>query len=605
MKENVKKTLKYVCSTVWKTKPWLYLVYFGRLLCRLCEIFQIVILPKFLVDEVVLIVSRADFQTHIRNAIFYAVLNIIVDFVASVLSSGLNHYITYASEYYDEYANLQIYNKTMSMDFEYTEDPEILNKMNNAKEGISWYSGGIRGLCDQFFNLVSGFVSCCTVSAVVLWKCPVLLPVLFVCIALASVCNRISNNIEVKQYTKLGRINRLFGYYCWELSAPQYGKDIRLYNTTDQMIEKADGYNKEITDIFHGTAVERRKWNYVTTLIDMVRNIISYTYIGWKAVKRVFTIGDISMLISAFGNLYNYVREIVVAFQEISKRCVYFNNFLTFLDYPETKSLGTEKVQEKDHVIEFRHVYFKYPRSEKNVLEDVNITLKAGEHLSVVGLNGAGKTTFIKLLCRLYDVTSGEILIDGINIKDYDEEEYKKLFSVVFQDFKIFAFSLKENIALAQKTQKMPLEGEALEEKLGGILKQTGLYDDVEKLPLKMDTHLSKSYDEQGTEFSGGQKQKTAISRALFRNSPVVILDEPTAALDPIAEYEIYRQFNTLVGGKTAVYISHRLSSCRFCDKIAVFSEGTIKEYGSHDELVNKEGGLYAQMFAEQAKYYA
>lgn len=195
----------------------------------------------------------------------------------------------------------------------------------------------------------------------------------------------------------------------------------------------------------------------------------------------------------------------------------------------------------------------------------------------------------------MYDVTDGEILIDNINIKDYSDSEYRKLFSVVFQDFELFAFSLKENIILDEQED---------EEKLIKTLKMAGLYEDAMKLENKLDTTIFKSYDENGTELSGGQQQKTAICRALYRDSPIVILDEPTAALDPVAEYEIYKHFNELVGGKTAIYISHRLSSCKFCDEIAVFADDTIKEYGTHEELVKIESGIYSEMYNAQAKYY-
>ena len=256
---------------------------------------------------------------------------------------------------------------------------------------------------------------------------------------------------------------------------------------------------------------------------------------------------------------------------------------------------GAECVKPGEHTIEFRHVSFRYPRSEKFVLRDIKLTIRPGEHLSIVGLNGAGKTTFIKLLCRLYDVTEGEILVDGVNIKEYSEEEYRRLFAVVFQDFQLFAFSLRENIAFGEPADDRELER---------VLRLAGLWEDVQKLPDGLDTMLYKSFDENGTDLSGGQRQKTAIARALYRNAPVAILDEPTAALDPVAEYGIYRQFSRLVGGKTAVYISHRLSSCKFCDRIAVFSENTIKELGTHDELVHRPGGIYAEMFAAQAQYY-
>ncbi|MDE6579077.1 MAG: ABC transporter ATP-binding protein/permease, partial [Ruminiclostridium sp.] len=235
------------------------------------------------------------------------------------------------------------------------------------------------------------------------------------------------------------------------------------------------------------------------------------------------------------------------------------------------------------------------PNTDVEVLKGVNVTLKQGEHLSVVGLNGAGKTTFVKLLCRLYDPTEGEILLDGVNIKEYDYNEYMNLFSPVFQDFKLFAFSIKENIVL---------DDDCSDEKLSGLIEQVGLGDKIASLEKGTETMLFKSFDENGIEPSGGEQQKMAIARALYKKAPVVILDEPTAALDPVAEYDIYRQFDSLVGGKTAIYISHRLSSCKFCDRIAVFSEGVIKEYGTHDELVLINNGIYAEMFKAQAKYY-
>ena len=303
------------------------------------------------------------------------------------------------------------------------------------------------------------------------------------------------------------------------------------------------------------------------------------------------------MCVAAASVLYQSLFALTSGLQRVTNSCNYAHRYLEYLEYPAALEKGSRSVAPGEHTIEFADVSFRYPRAENFVLRHINLTIKSGEHLSIVGLNGAGKTTLVKLLCRLYDVTEGEILIDGVNIKEYSEEEYRRLFAVVFQDFELFAFSLKENVALAESES-------ADMERITEILKLTGLSEDVEKLPEGMDTMIFKSYDEHGTELSGGQQQKTAIARALYRDAPIVILDEPTAALDPIAEYEIYRQFETLVGGKTAIYISHRLSSCRFCDRIAVFADDTIKEYGTHDELVGVEGGIYAEMFHEQAKYY-
>ena len=262
------------------------------------------------------------------------------------------------------------------------------------------------------------------------------------------------------------------------------------------------------------------------------------------------------------------------------------------------KSLNfNKKEREEDTLLEFKNVSFKYPRSKEFTLKNISIKINEGEKLSVVGLNGAGKTTFIKLLARLYDPTEGEILLNGVNINEYDYDEYMKLLSVVFQDFKLMSFSIKENIALNDFNK---VKDEEIEE----VLIKSGFGKDLEKLPKGINTPIYKNFDEGGIEFSGGQAQKLAIARAVYKDAPIVILDEPTAALDPKAEYEIYSKFNELIGKKTTIYISHRLSSCRFCDNIAVFQKGKLIQYGTHDELVKDKGNEYETMYSAQAQYY-
>ena len=229
------------------------------------------------------------------------------------------------------------------------------------------------------------------------------------------------------------------------------------------------------------------------------------------------------------------------------------------------------------------------------VLENVNITIARGETLSIVGVNGAGKTTFVKLLCRFYEPTSGEIFVNGIPAKDIPLDEYYNLLGVVFQDFSLFSFTVSENISM---------DTECDDEKLVDAIKKCGLETRMETLPHGKETYLYKQFDPDGIELSGGEGQKIAIARAVYRGAPIVIFDEPTSALDPIAEYDIYRNFHDLAENRTAIYISHRLSSTRFTDKTAVFANGTIAEYGTHAELMAIDGGIYKEMFSTQAKYY-
>ncbi len=590
-----RETLKFVFRTAWKERPSVFIVYVMKFVSDFVSHMQNAIMAKFIIDELVLVISGGDVRQHIVNAALFAGIYIGVQLLTSVLGSAATQLESYYSEWFNEYIDIQLADQTMKMDFEHTEDPEALDALEKAQEGMSWYSDGIVGVLGTVFSLINNVAALLGVSVIILFTCPWLLPVQVAALVVITIFNAKNNKIQLESFMALSKFNRIFGYVFWQLADFKLGKDIRLYNSADMMCNKAQYYVDEQLGVERDTVRKQRKNTWVTDAVNALRDGISYFYIGFLAITKAITVGDFSMCVSAAGTLYGSLYGITYDIQRINQKCAYAHRYIEFMNFPAAMEKGTRSIKQGEHTIEFRHVSFKYPRSEKLVLRDINLTIKSGEHISIVGLNGAGKTTFIKLLCRLYDVTEGEILVDGVNIKEYSEEEYRKLFAVVFQDFKLFAFSLRENIAFGEQADDAELER---------VLKLAGLWDDVEKLPNGLDTMLYKSFDENGTDLSGGQRQKAAIARALYRNAPVVILDEPTAALDPVAEYEIYRQFNTLVGGKTAVYISHRLSSCKFCDRIVVFAEDTIKENGTHDELVGLKDGIYANMFAEQAKYY-
>ena len=594
-RQVIKRTLKFMVSVAWKERPSLFVVYAILFVAQLIQKAQLVILPKFLIDELMLIVGGAPADQHLQNVVLYVALICGSNLLANVMSNVAFQWRSVLEEWFNEYFEVRLAEHTMQMDFEHTEDPEALDQLNRAKEGISWYSGGVVGVLNSVYALIGNITVLLGVSAIILITCPLLLPVQILGLVLISMFNAKNNKIEIESYKDLAGINRIFGYFLFQLADFSYGKEIRLYDSAEMMLQKTDVESRKMAGVWTTMAEKQCKNAWGMDVVNAARDGISYFYIGLLALLKKITVGDFSMCITSASELYRGMLGVVQGCQDIAKRCVYAHQFIKLLEYPVALEKGDKKVTGEKHVIEFSHVSFKYPRSEQYVLKDINLKITSGEHLSVVGLNGAGKTTFIKLLCRLYDVTEGEILIDGINIKEYSEEEYRKLFAVVFQDFQLFAFSLRDNIALGDI---------ANEDEVNRVLELSGFYEDAQKLPQGLDTMLYKSFDEKGTELSGGQQQKTAIARALYKNAPIVILDEPTAALDPVAEYDIYRRFDTLVGGKTAIYISHRLSSCKFCDRIAVFAENTIKEYGTHDELVDKKNGIYAELFAAQAQYY-
>ena len=593
----VKRTLLFMMKTAWKNKPGLFVSYILRLASEVCAGLASILLPKVLIDRLVLIGSGQSFEAHFPYILLTVGLIVGINFLTGVITNATVIWKNALGEWFNEYFAEQMGRQVMEMDFEHTEDPEALDQLNKAKEGISWYSGGVTGILDQFYTIVMNLTLLAGVVALMVMGCPWLILVQAAAVLLIYFFNMRNNKIQIESFKKLAKINRVFGYVFYQLSQFRYGKDVRLYESRDMMCEKANSHNRDMVGLWQQQAIDCRKNSWYMDIVNGLRDGISYFYIGYLAVTKAITIGDFSMYVSSASTFYRSLANIVTGWQEILKRCNYAHEYILFLDYPAAMVKGTKALGSGEHTIEFSHVSFRYPRSENWVLRDLCLTIRSGEHLSVVGLNGAGKTTFIKLLCRLYDVTEGEILVDGVNIKEYSDEEYRRLFAVVFQDFELFAFTLRENIAFT--------EDGGSDKKINEALKLSGLYEDSEKLEKGLDTVIYKSFDEKGTDLSGGQRQKVAISRALYKDAPVVILDEPTAALDPVAEYEIYRHFNSLVGGKTAIYISHRLSSCKFCDKIAVFAEDTIKEYGTHNELVSKEKGLYAEMFAAQAQYYA
>ena len=376
------------------------------------------------------------------------------------------------------------------------------------------------------------------------------------------------------------------------------GKDVRLYRQ-DKLIMKIKNYAFDLhKKAFRTMESKRYKINMPLTFTGILLEAIIYVFVCVYALLGTFGIGSIVKYVGFVETITGCITSYFAVFADIKYNTPFVEDYLAYFDIPQKMyqgSLTVEKRDDNEYYVEFKDVSFKYPGSETYALRHVNMKFKVGEKLAVVGMNGSGKTTFIKLMCRLYDPTEGEILLNGVNIKKYDYDEYLAVFSVVFQDFKLFSFSLGENVASGADYDV---------DKVMAALHQSGFGERLATMPEGIKTALYKDFDENGIEVSGGEAQKIALARALYKDSPFIILDEPTAALDPIAEYEIYSKFNEIVGDKTAIYISHRLSSCRFCDKIAVFDNGQIVQRGSHDELVSEESGKYYELWHAQAQYY-
>ena len=509
--------------------------------------------------------------------------------------------------------------KTMKLDFERVEDPDTMDLLRMIQETENNHMA----VWDMAEYLLKGFLAIFEMGIAIALivttfatagSVPsaeqniVQSPLAFVALAALLVGGvLIYNHVQ----SKIGKTaeddvnnnldsNRQFGYLFFRISYNyECGKDIRLYQAQHMIKEKIDNYVGPDIQVSVDEFVKPNIKHFsILAAVNAVLLTAVYLFIILKAYVDAITVGSIFIQINAIMRFYQAIAGLIQQYTMFKVSSEYFALSIRFFDLPETTQHGTTCIRldrDQDYTFEFHDVSFHYPNADTLVLDHVNLTLQKGQRLAVVGMNGAGKTTWIKLLCRFYQPTSGVITCNGVDIQEFDYNDYIDLFSVVFQDFTLFSFALDQNIAASGQPDKTRLEQSMKTAGLGGLVKE-----------LKGDytVPLGKQFDENGRDFSGGEKQKIAIARALYKDAPVVVLDEPTAALDPITEFEVYSKFNELVGDKACVFISHRLSSCRFCHNIAVFDGGKIVQFGSHGELLEQKGGKYFELWNAQAKHY-
>ncbi len=523
----------------------------------------------------------------------------------------LNSYNIKTRNFYSE--------KMLDIDFLQIDSPEmhaLLEKINEGEFRSGWGLGRARSFSVAFFTGFFDIIGSTALSVTLFTSSvpatggnftflnspvfAVIIPLFMLGVTfLSSFFSIKASEYDNKLSEKSGLTNRLFGFFMSFSDNPETSADIRIYGQ-----EKfVDGFSNfpELTFSPKGLGAKYAKGGQ--GLLSAASSAVSglftgfvYLFVGLKAWAGAFGVGSVMQYISAITNLSSGIGSFLQNFGLIRTNAAFLENTFKFLDTKSVMDTGSLPVPKDNPEIEFRNVSFIYPGTEDYALKNVSIKFRVGEKLAIVGENGSGKSTFIKLLCRLYDPTEGEILLNGINIKEYSYAEYLSVFSVVFQDFGLLPFSIAENVAASENYDP---------EKVKKCLAEAGFSDRSEKLQDGINTMISKYFDDGGVGFSGGESQKIAIARALYRDSPFVVLDEPTAALDPVAEYEIYSKFDKLVEGKTSVFISHRLSSCRFCEDIAVFDKGRLIQRGDHKTLLSEENGKYSELWNAQAQYYA
>lgn len=548
-----------------------------------------------------------------------AALTISVNLVLLLLKSFLTRKGEAASATSWTDAYMTFARKMLSMDYEHVEDVRVHEKLDQIKQMHNWSGNGLLRLVYTTNELVEGFVGAVSSIALAMglftitvkaptgaaevfashWGTALLAFLLLLCLVVFFICSK----IEAKTVTDMGEnmtlTNRLFCYFYWTLPTDhKLGKDVRLYGEAGLLREEMEDAGTSMHRFFSGVAVKSGSVEAVSAAMPYVMGLFVYVVVASKAYLGLIGIGGVVTYVGVVNRFATGCQKLFHSVSELFANNLHLRRLFEFLDIHNEKyngTLPTEKRDDGDYLIEFHDVSFQYPGTDTWALRHLNLKLKIGERLAVVGRNGSGKTTMIKLLCRLYDPTEGVITLNGIDIQKYNYQEYLDLFSVVFQDFHLFSFELGQSVAASMEYD---------EQRVRDSLKEAGLEERLAKMPHDLHTYLNKDFDEEGVEVSGGEAQKIAIARALYKNAPFLVLDEPTAALDPVSEFEVYRKFSQIAGNKTSVCISHRLSSCRFCDRIAVFQKGELVQIGSHDDLLHAENSHYRALWDAQAQYY-
>ena len=543
----------------------------------------------------------------------YVICVITINFICIVFQNVLLHICNEKESQMWIWFEKVFSDKQMSLDYDDLEDVSIQKQRQEVEENLFMFGNGLAQLVwgtsvmvKVFINI---FVALLMSGTLFISKTgerivdhPIWIVAILGCITLCGFSNykatRKENSLFMKWCDNSLWFNRTFMFFGHELYTNlERAKDVRIYRQDTlaiKKIEELEAWGKaEKKNSFHMAFFPS-----VAGFIEGLGNCACYLFVAIKAFLGAYGVGSVVQYVSVLTRLGDGIRDLMFMVSDNELYCAHLKKMYDYLDIPNHMyqgSLTVEKREDNEYYIEFRNVSFKYPRTENYVLRNVNLKFKIGEKLAVVGMNGSGKTTFIKLLCRLYDPTEGEILLNNVDIRKYDYKEYMSIFSVVFQDFKLFSFGLGQNVSASFHYN---------EELAKRCLEKAGFYERLQSMKKGLETSIYKDLDEEGVEISGGEAQKIALARALYKNAPFIILDEPTAALDPIAEYEVYSKFNEIVQDKTAIYISHRLSSCRFCDVIAVFDGGQIVQRGVHDRLLQDTHGKYYELWNAQAQYY-
>lgn len=587
------KTIWTFVKQVWKVSPAYVLLILLNGLIGGGKIILNMVLPMFLIDE---LTGGRDVKKLILFGACIVANNVIMTFI----TDSLQKYRDVKDEWVQNVMVEKLGERIMNLEYSYLENTYYLDLKERAIFAVQNQSA-IVAIITLIANTVQGVITLAGLMVILFTLGPVLMTAIAIGVVLMILIVKAASGTMVALMNRIIPINRIFGYYAGVAADKPAQKDLRLYHMDKLVTEKIRQSNETTCDEFD---VANRKMGLANGANGVITEFISaftYGYVGIRTISDMFgsriTLGSLTMYVSSaitFSSTIIQFGENLIGLWQNSQFLVPYQEFMALKE--ETIEDGGVPMDDAVETLEFRNVSFTYPKAEKPVLKNVSFAVKKGEKISIVGLNGAGKSTLVKLICRMYKADSGEILVNGRDIYDYDYLSYMNVISAVFQDYKLFNFTIEENISCR--------ESGADENRVNYLIDEVGMREKIDTLPEGIHSRFGKEYDEEGVELSGGQGQKIAIARALYKKASMVILDEPASALDPIAEAEIYEKFNSLVEDKTAIYISHRMSSSVFCDRILIIDGGTVSDFDTHENLMKKTDSLYYKMFTSQAENY-
>lgn len=583
------ESLKFLWNYAWKVdKLYLLCLILFQFTNSVAPIL-LMIFPKVLLDQ---LMGQNEIIKLFEIVIFFS-LGI---FSGQLLSSILQNSAFYRRGIILERFQHDLCDHLSKVDFENLEDPKFLDLKQNAEKFLYANGQGFSFVLDRSMNIIGKIIIFATVIGIIatlnVW--------VLIGFLILSGINSLAQMKFKKQYANLeiekNPKERRLAYLTNIFPDPEFEKEIRVNGGRELLLLRLEQCTHKLWKFYKKQMQLMNGSKAILYATDFLQRVTSYLYMIYEVSIGLISIANFTMYINAISTFTSSMNEVIDSINDIRQYSIYFESVEKYLNLPTRIYTGSanKTVPETISTIEFQNVSFKYPRAKKYALKDISCKFSGSQRISIVGENGAGKSTFIKLICRFYEPTAGKILLNGIDIQEYSYPEYIKKISAIFQDYQLFSLPVSENIALNNHPD------ERMEKRIIQKLRFDGV---ISTLWNGLQTYIHKDFDLKGYEPSGGIGQKIAIARAIYKDAPIIILDEPTASLDPRAEYEIYQSFERIVQGKLSFYISHRLSSSKFCDLILVFKDGRIIESGTHEELMRAQS-VYEELYSMQSKYY-